>query len=80
LKETSTEPVTGFTRLQLVDTSIQKLKALNKPSGTSITMIGLILIIIALATITILIVARKRHKTTETLLNSPQGAQSNLYY
>jgi len=74
LEETSTEPVAGFTRLQLIDTSIQELKALNKPLGMSITMIGLILIIVVLATITILIVARKQYKTTETLLNQSQGA------
>jgi len=74
LEETSTEPVAGFIRLQMIDTSIQELKALNKPLGMSTIMIDLILIIVVLATITVLIVARKRYKTAETLLNQSQGA------
>ena len=74
LEETSTEPVAGFIRLQMIDTSVQELKALNKPLGMSTIMIDLILIIVVLATITVLIVARKRYKTAETLLNQSQGA------
>jgi len=73
----NTEPGVSFTRIQLIDTSIQELKALNKPLGMSITMIGLILIVVLATIITVIaifIVVRRRHKTTETPLNQSQAA------
>jgi hypothetical protein len=73
----NTEPGVSFTRIQLIDTSIQELKALNKPLSMSITMIGLILIVVLATIITVIaifIVVRRRHKTTETPLNQSQAA------
>ncbi len=69
-------PGSELTRIELVDTSIQELKALIAPSGMSITMIGLILVVLATITtvIAIFIVVRRRHKTTETPLNQSQAA------
>ena len=71
----NTEPGVSFTRIQLIDTSIQELKALNKPLGISITMINLILIVvlaIIITAIAIFIIVRRRHKTTEMPLNQSQ--------
>ncbi len=70
-----TGPGSGLTRIELVDTSIQELKASIAPSGMSITMIGLILVVLAtiITVITIFIVVRRRHKTTETPLNQSQA-------
>jgi len=73
----NTEPGVSFTMIQLIDTSIQELKALNKPSGMSITMIGLILIVVLATIITVIaifIVVRGLLKTTETPLNQSQAA------
>jgi hypothetical protein len=70
--------ITGKARLtiELIDTSIQELKALITPSGMSITMIGLLIVVLAtlITVIAIFIVVRRRHKTTETPLNQSQAA------
>jgi hypothetical protein len=61
-------------RVELVDTSIQELKALINPSGVTIAMIGLILVVLATIIITaIFIVVKRRRKTTETPLNQSQA-------
>ncbi len=65
----------GLTRIELIDTSIQELKALITPSGMSIIMIGLILVVLAtIITVIAIFVVRRRHKTTETPLNQSQAA------
>ncbi len=71
-----TAPGSVLTRIELVDTSIQELKASITPSGMSITMIGLMLVVLAtiITVIAIFIVVRRRHKTTETPLNQSQAA------
>ncbi len=71
-----TRPGSGLTRIELIDTSIQGLKALISPPGMSITMIGLLIVVLAtlITVIAIFIVVRRRHKTTETPLNQSQGA------
>jgi hypothetical protein len=63
-------------RIELVDTSIQELKASITPSGISITMIGLLVVVLAIliTVIAIFIVVKRRHKTTETPLNQSQVA------
>jgi len=70
-----TGPGLRLTRIELIDTSIQELKASITPSGMSITMIGLILVVLAtiITVIAIFIVVRRRHKTTETPLNQSQA-------
>jgi len=70
-----TRPDAWLTRIELIDTSIQELKALISPPGMSITMIGLILVVLAtlITVIAIFIVVRRRHKTTETPLNQSQA-------
>jgi len=64
-----------LTRIELIDTSIPELKALIAPSGMSITMIGLILVVLAtiITVIAMFIVVRRRRKTTETPLNQSQA-------
>ncbi len=71
-----TGPGLSLIRVQLIDTSIQELKASITPSGMSITMIGFILFVLAtiITVIAIFIVVRRRHKTTETPLNQSQTA------
>ncbi len=61
-------------RIELIDTSIRELKALVTPSGMSIIMIALILVVLAtIITVTAIFVVRRRHKTTETPLNQSQA-------
>jgi hypothetical protein len=74
-RQETTGPGSELTRIELIDTSIQELKALITPSGMSITMVGLILVVLAtlITVIAIFIVVRRRHKTTETPLNQSQA-------
>jgi hypothetical protein len=70
-----TRPGSKLTRIELVDTSIQELKALITPSGVSIAMIGLLIVVLAtlITVIAIFIVVKRRRKTTETPLNQSQA-------